>query len=89
MSKPSTLIHVLTGLLLSITCAACGRAAVISQHRQDGEMRTIALDETTRASDGAPFEDPAGARALRRTTDDSSLEAARAARSGWAASEAR
>ena len=93
MNKPLNLINVLAGLLLSITCGACGRAAVTPQPRQDAELRATVLDVTDRASnrdtDGTRFEDPADARILRRTADDSSLEQARAARSGWAASGAR
>jgi DNA-binding IclR family transcriptional regulator len=90
MNEP--FINVLAGLLLSITCAACGRAALPSQPRPDVERRIFALDETHRATehatDDAAF-DAAAERTLRRMPDDSGLQDARAMRSGWAASDAR
>jgi hypothetical protein len=93
MTQPSRLTHVLAVLLLSLTCAACGRAAMTSQPRLDGERRAYAidLDETNRAwehdTNGSAFEDPAGERALRQMTDDAGLQDVRATRSGWAASD--
>jgi hypothetical protein len=93
MNKPFHLTSVFTALLLSITCAACGRAAVTPQLRQYGELRTAVRDMTDPGSrqvqDGSQFEDPAGARVLRQSAQDSSLSEARAARSGWAAADAR
>lgn len=93
MIQPSKLVNVLTGLLLSITCAACGRAALTPPMRQDSEPRPFVLDAMNRVSQhgtsGPALDDLAGARALRRLTDDAGLQDARATRSGWAASDAR
>jgi len=84
--------NVITGILLTISCAACGGAAMTPQLRRDAELRTIILDETPRAwmhDTNSFFEDPASARALRLVTDDAGLQDTRATRSGWAASDAR
>jgi hypothetical protein len=87
MRKPVNLTSILTGLLLSVTSAACGRAAV-AHPRQNGELRISVRDEPLRASnhdaDSSRFEDPTGPRALRVTANDS-LQEARAIRNGWAA----
>jgi hypothetical protein len=94
MSKVSRVIYeILTLLLLSIMSTACGRVALTPQLRQDSELRTFVIGmrnvAPARAADESELDGPAGTRLVRRPADDSSIEDARATRSGWAASEGR
>ena len=89
MNKSFTTFTILTGLLLSLPCTACGRVALTPQLQQDRELRTFVVGVESRASAGGANESEldgsSSGRLVRRPMDDSSIQEARAMRSGWAA----
>jgi len=94
MSKSSTRFTILAGLLSSLTCTACGRVALTPRLQQEGEYRAFVIGinsrPSARAVDESELDGFSGSRLVRSATvDDSSIQDARATRSGWAASDVR